>query len=311
MLKNLYQHAPLLGIELAPDAIRVTMLRRQRTRFQWLFAMEHPLPMVSYRDVLAKHYWTQAGAALTDMIAHYQLHDTAVAVSVPMRLVRTHTFHLPDALSDEAVQAMIRAHFSIDALQQQNELYLDFVRTASAGDETTVHVVATRHAHLMPYLQCVRTAGLRVVAVDIDVYALMRVVRYCLVPRGKKHTDTLLYAGHQQVSLISFNDNQVLFQQHRELMTAADVSTILACYSQHRTQYATAYLDNDIILCVNEAYGEMVQTALSASPFCAYTVNPFLRMSRVSGLSVPDTFAMHHGLVACGLAMRQVPRWYR
>lgn len=311
MLDHLCTPAPLLGVELTPEAIRMIMLRRRCGQFQCMFAWQQPLADIPQTSSSAHSYWMAVGSALSQLVATHQLRDTATALSLPLRLVRTHNFVFPSILSDEAVQAEIYAHFCAEMPWQPDELRMDFVASAATREEMSVHVVATRLKHLTPYLQCIRTAGLRVIAVDVDMYALMRVVRFCLAPRPDDGAITVLYAHHQQLAMLSFDDQRVLFQRQCEFTHATQLDSVLMAYTQHRAQHATAYSDNDVILCVEETSLAIVQAALAAATLCGYVVNPFLRMSAAKGMRLPDATLMRDGLVACGLAMRQVPKWYR
>ncbi|WP_166885731.1 pilus assembly protein PilM [Pantoea sp. Cy-639] len=174
----------LLGVEITSDSIRMLQLRRQRGGWRaagWGWARLQGPP--AENDA-------RLAQALRQVHGRCATRQRQVALALPASQVLCKVCRMPDGLCERTLETMLLAQadqlfpFALD------DLALDFqVAGASASEPGAVDmlVAACRQSLLEPFEQLLATAGLQLVAVEIDSLALRR----ALAPEASARTAVL------------------------------------------------------------------------------------------------------------------------
>lgn len=170
----------LLGVEIAPDSVRMLQLHRQRGRWRVAGWAREPLDAISSDT-------TQVAKAVRQAHARCATRQHQVALALPASQVICKVCQLSAGTSSFAAEAQL-----LDQADQLfpfplDDLALDFqVVGACAADpgKVDVLVAACRQSQLDPMEQLLAQAGLEVAAIEVDSIALWRALKPAMAGGG-------------------------------------------------------------------------------------------------------------------------------
>ncbi|MBK4993893.1 pilus assembly protein PilM [Pseudomonas sp. S37] len=204
----------LVGVEIAPDAIRLVQLQQRRRRWRVMGSAQEPLPLEVGNDWAAEP--GQVAAALRRAHRHSGFRQRRVAMALPASQVICKLCHIPVEQGLEQVEAQLLADAERLFPFPLEDLALDFQVIGASGVQpgcSEVIVAACRQSALAALEAVVEDAGLQLEAVEIDTIALCR-----MLPAGDLEGAALLRIEAHSVTLHDWRPGGV-FQRH-ELQTA-------------------------------------------------------------------------------------------
>ncbi|MGE7990385.1 type IV pilus biogenesis protein PilM [Pseudomonas sp. NPDC089554] len=212
----------LLGLEIAPDSIRMLQLQRVRGRQRVVGWARHMLPVPLQGDWLE-----QPGpvlAALREAHARCGSRQQRVAIALPGTQVICKRHTLPFGLCEFEQEAYLLAEAQGLFPFPLDDLALDFQVLGpahNAPDRLEVLVAACRHSSLEPLLLRLEAAGLEVCAVEVDSIALARAA--ALASPGSQCRRLLLLEA-DGVVLHAWSDGLLPMRQARRWSVAQDAA---------------------------------------------------------------------------------------
>ena len=309
---NLFPTPRLIGIDIQSDWLKVVILRK--TRQAWVLenagAAQIPPEIVSEGKI---RHFDKISAILLDLMRALAVNQERVAISLPAMLVRMQRLTLPACLTEAEIETDILLHLQRDLPVTQDTLCMDYAVISSAGSiEADIFFAAVRQEHLLHYVDCIQTTGLRVKRVDVDVLALLRATHYgapFITHEGE--LNALAYINNNMILLIIMDERQIVFHQQWEMLNAADLllqlktSVHLCLASQRRNAL------NKIGM-IGMTAEQQSAAEMTKHSWCAEIVflTPLARFEKSEVIedalfkANPNAF-----LIACGTAMQEIPRW--
>lgn len=302
----------LAGVAIQPENIHLVQLKKVRKGFLIERVRRYGLAadIFSAGKITA---FDELQAKLADMVRTEGLRDMKTAVCVPSNQVKMHQMTVPAGLSAMDIEAEISAQVYRSLPAKADALAIDFkLKPAAQPEEVNVFFAAARREYVHRYQSCLQDAGLRVVTMDVDIFALLRAARYALRDLLVEHEKLgALYLGENYAVFAAQYDGEILFYQQWDGAGAAR-------FAMERIQWVEwcchTYQHLNIHCMAVGGLQELIYPAvkiISSKWECkVYEPDPFLSMLGASGVDKgvmndsPSAF-----LLACGLAMREPKAW--
>ncbi len=311
---------PLLGVDLAPDSVRVIELHASARSYRISHHAQFPCLPGAWRSA-----HDGEPQALVDSIRHAlkasgsRLRDAALAL--PASAVVTRTLCLPQPAHDEALEMLVEADAAQSLPFPRDDISLDFaVLGTHAMDEAMVDVllVAARTERIAQRVAWAEAAGLKPVVVGIESLAVVAAIhRMC---GDSRHAEAILHFSGDRAQCLFVQGDRLLFE--RELgqalpaMASDDggrddmdhwLDTTCVEWQRHAQLFAAATGDvgvDRIHLAGSGRHGTLLAAGLRQRLGIDVSVpDPFQhwphKTPAASGASL---------LLACGLALRGVSR---
>ncbi|WP_110667594.1 type IV pilus assembly protein PilM [Salinicola halophilus] len=167
----------LVGVDITSATVKLLELERQGDSFRIDSYAVRPL---SEGAVIERRIRDRAEVVdtLNRALEHASLKSRQAVVAVPNSAAITRTLTLPASLSDDDIEARIQMESEKYVPFPLNEVAFDFQRLGSRGrydDQQEVLLVACRMQDIETLTATLEEAGLEVVAVDVEGFALERV----------------------------------------------------------------------------------------------------------------------------------------
>lgn len=307
-------HKPsaLAGIAIQPENIHLVQLKKVRKGFLIERVRRYGLKanIFSAGKITA---FDDLASELAGVVRAEGLRDMKTAVCVPSNQVKMQQMTVPAGLSVPDIEAEISVQVYRSLSSKTDALAIDFqLQPAAHPAEVNVFFAAARREYVHSYQSCVEEAGLSVVTMDVDIFALLRAVRYALrdhLSEGEKWG--ALYLGENYALLVAQSGSEILFHQQWDGLGAAK-------FAMERMQWVEwcchTYQHMSIHCMAVGGLQEYIYPAIkiiSSKWSCrVYEPDPFITML---GASCADKVVMNDSpsafLLACGLAMREPRAW--
>lgn len=201
----------LLGVEITSDAIRMLHLRRQRGGCRVMGWAQERLGAAP-GSPLGGDQMECLVAGLRQAHARCRTSQCRVALALPASQVICKVCRLPAELPGHGVEAALLAQAEQLFPFPVEDLALDFQVHGPCAEDTgqvEVLVVACRQSQLDPLERVFAQAGLQLVAVEVDSFALRR----ALVPEPQAGVTTLLQLEPDEVILHRWQGGRVPHRQ--------------------------------------------------------------------------------------------------
>jgi Tfp pilus assembly PilM family ATPase len=306
MILNPFASPSMLGIDIQSDWVKLVKVKKTRRGFQLENAIAKRLPDDIVIDGKIRRFDIMT-RLLADLVQVLNAKTLPAAISLSANLVRMQSISLPRGLSDPDIHAEIARHIQRDLPGLNEPLSIDF--TALASPESTqvlIFFAAIRQEYLNQCLACLHDAEVKIKVVDVDIFALHRVV--CLnsdLSPQPNEINALLHLKPRTAFLIVFNHQEIVFHQQWDVSNAVGV---VAKAKAHIQRYLTTIgrLSLDKLGCIGMKAEESVDTWVNKMVYPNFAAS-WTRMADIQDslfISHPDEF-----LQAAGAAMREVPRW--
>lgn len=202
----------MVGLDIGPDRIKLLRINSESQPYQVLEYASAPLPAgVIVKDEIKNP--SAIASALRDVIRQSGTTAKFAAVAIPRTLAIIKTITVDKRLnsSDIETRAWIEANRLFPDLI--GNIYLDFTITGpslQAPDQMDLLLVACRKEHIKPYLELVQQGGLIPRIVDVNCYALERILQLETDNNPELQTVALLNVNLTQSSLIVLSNKQLI-----------------------------------------------------------------------------------------------------
>ncbi|MDM3887418.1 pilus assembly protein PilM [Pseudomonas sp. BCRC 81390] len=204
----------LVGVEIAPDSVRVVQLQRRGRRYRVHASAQEPFELSLGKDWLAEP--ATVVAALRRAWRRSGLGQRRVALALPANLVICKLCQLPAGQDEAEMEAQLLADAERLFPFPLEDLALDFQVIGGSGVQpgcVEVMVAACRQSAMTPLEAIVAEAGLQLEAVEVDSIALCR-----LLPDSDAETTALLRIEAHGATLYDWQPGRLY--QRRDLQVA-------------------------------------------------------------------------------------------
>lgn len=291
----------LLGIDIKSGGLYLAQLKQNKGSYGIERLIFHPLPSNVFVDGKIKE-WNELTRHLTICVHEHGLRHTYVAIQIPAHLVRIQRLSLPLGLPDSEIELEVAAHLKRDLPGMTETLCLDFHRLHQDQTHMDVLYIATRAAYLSAYQEAIQKAGLIIKIIDVDIYALQRVVTAYLAKTQQLNSIyALIYIQEETLLFMVVNAREVLFHQYWDVVRGEDIVQQIKAKHQQVLSTMTALEVDEWLLTMSDIRLEREQiVSLEALGIRPYSL-PLLASDQ------PPKSADFW--IACGLSMRRVPTW--
>ncbi len=202
----------MVGLDIGPDRIKLLRINSESEPYQVLEYASAPLPAgVIVKDEIKNP--SAIASALRDVLRLSGTTAKYAAVAIPRTLAIIKTITVDKRLkpSDIETRAWIEANRLFPDLI--GNIYLDFTVTGpstTAPDQVDLLLVACRKEHIKPYLELVQQGGLIPRIVDVNCYALERILQLAMHNTPELKTVALLNLNLTQISLVVIHNKQLI-----------------------------------------------------------------------------------------------------
>ncbi len=312
MMSLSFQPAAVTGISIQPQNIHLVQLKKAKNGYALERACRNSLPADIFSEgKIAAFELLQT--CLGELVRGEELRHSRAVVCVTANQVKFQRINLPAGLSDLDIEAEISTQVYRALPGKSDALAIDFqIEPAAEAETVKVFYAAARKEYIQRYQSCVDAAGLRVAMVDIDIFALLRGVRYALRDVCVDHQSLCaLYLGEDYAVIVAEREHEILFHQQWDGVGGSRLA--MTCL-QWVEWCVHTYQKIDITCLAIAGKQASIYPAvkmIAAKWKCKiYEPDPFLQMTNGSMIHQ----AMMHDcpssyLVACGLAMRELSKW--
>lgn len=186
-----------IGIELAPERINIAQLRKQGQGYKVSTLHSHEVPEGIFQDGKIADAPAMAELIKT-ALAESKIKAENVATAVPMRESVIRIIPIPAELDDQELRDMVLNHEAgLYLPYPRDEVDLDYQKLGFFTDEDGIEkvqvlLVATRREITDTYLETFRVAGLNLDVLEINSFALIRIMREQLRQFGSQEAAVLV-----------------------------------------------------------------------------------------------------------------------
>lgn len=289
--------SPILGLDIQPHELRLIQLRKTAKGFQAEKAAIIKMPPSIFTDSKIRN-WDALHQVLAESVQELDLAGMTTAINLPVNLVRMQHMQVPVGIPDAAIMDEIKIQIERDFPGLGHSLSIDFkIIHPNESGYLKIFFVVTRQEYVSQYIDCINSTGLKVKVVDVDAYALKRIFNL----NSSGEVSALACHVNLTASLTIFAEHEIVFHQQWDAGSESEFSSqlknrmqvFLATFPDKKPSKLMVYNNN--------------QPALPSSldfeiqyprPFAAIKFNQEINADHLSAF-----------LVACGSAMREVPRW--
>lgn len=302
----------LAGIAIQPENIHLVQLKKVRSGYFIERVRRYALPAAIFSEGKIIEF-SALQTALTAIVKEESLHAMQAAVCVPSNQVKMQRIVVPRGLSALDIEAEISTQVYRAMPAKADALAIDFrTQAAEQADDVQVFFAAARKDYIQRFQACVEAAGLSVKMMDVDVFALLRAVRFALkdvLTDNEKLCS--LYLGEDYAVMTAEHGNDLLFHQQWD---GESVSRLAMTRMQWVEWCCHTYQHQEISSLAIGGRQDFIYQAVKMITACwsckIYEPDPFLTMRGATNM---DKAALHDGpsafLLACGLAMREPLPW--
>lgn len=240
----------MLGIDIHSTVIYTVKLSRKKPGWilEWATALSLPAVMIQEGNLSAEN---QTTLLLQEGIhKNYSRRHMVCAIALPAHLTIVQTIVLPMGLTSDEIKQEIVTQIQRELPEVTENLHIDFSMLSQQEDGYKhIFYAATKQTVLTQYVNCVQQAGLFVKIVDIDIYALCRIINL-LMPNYLLQTHYFIFHFFaNRAILLAINHQQLVFYQTWNCNEYTDLFTQLQHYIQfYIGGYANQSYPRNIVL---------------------------------------------------------------
>jgi len=310
----LFPRPVMIGLDIQTNGIRLIGLKKNKHQFhiECIATTDFDAQTIFVESKIK--YWDTLVTILAKLVDQLKIRDRPVAIHLPVHFVKMGYLQLPLGLSDEQIKTEIYAQAKHD-WQNKEDLSLDFSQqTLTHAACSEILFVTANREYLSQYIQCVCSAGLRVQVVDVDIYALIRVLQY---------TDGLLFEQNVQREWLQKDAHAIIYITQTIVTLVLFTWQTIISYQYwpiNETEEDWLQLSDKILTCL-QSFSDKEIKRLIICGHSRYISRLIESVTQVYRLPVcfPEIFAhikppvpidsAADFLVACGLAMRNHYKW--
>jgi len=305
----------LLGVELGTALLKVVHLERTRDGYALLAAAAGETPAGAIAGGRVLHP-DAVGEALRGLLRGAKISQKKCVLALGKQSVTLRTAQLP-VMPERELREAVRWEAQKHLHYSPEEAVVDYtgVRriTDADGEKLEVYLAAAQKEVVLGYLNAAGLAGLNAVAVDVEAFALYRLLGYLRQATGATDLEAalLLDAGAESSNILIADGGRLGFQRVVQLGGKADPADL----SKEVQRSVDYYFYNS-----REREGQLRQVWLAGAGSASaelrdklredlelepQVLNPFIAMKvRNKSDDSGQTDAAPYLAVACGLALR-------
>jgi type IV pilus assembly protein PilM len=233
------KRADFIGLELGPGVIRLLQLQSHARRWVIKNYATALLPAAAFAEGKIQQAELLENR-VRELVVATDTVDCAAAVALPANAVISQQIALPAHLPTVEYEIAISMNLGRYFPGVNDNLYFDFLpQPASAALRQEVFLVAARQWQVDSYAALVGAAGLRVAAVDVDRFAVLRAIPFSVADFSVRHVVAVLHVGGGHADLSIIHQQKILLQQRKDVLAAQEV---LLKYVASKSQPLLDYL---------------------------------------------------------------------
>lgn len=284
----------MVGLDIRSDNLCLVQLQKQHQ--QWVFKhLEHrPLSPNCVVDGRIND-WDEVIAVLAPLVQALQLNGAPAAISLPHGSVRLQQLSLPAGLDEQGIEAEIKLALQHDFPGVVDMLAMDYFVLPSSNMTSIVFAV-TRQEDVAEYVAGVNAAGLNLKIMDVDHYALLRLVTNKQLIDIKKVT-VFVHRNTRGYQFLVIKDHEIIVQH--SWTDDQKLSSLLAKIKEDILK-----LTIDEWLWSGEVDDVFFTVLMNISNQKIKHIHLMPELHHNSAKNFIPEIAF-----ACGMAMREVPKW--
>lgn len=285
-----------IGVDIKPQGIRILELQKSKHNYLIKRLIRYELPYGVFQDEKIKR-WDSLSLHLTEVVKTHGLINAYAAISLPADMVQMQRAQLAVDMAHADIEGEIQRQLQRDLPDMNDELSIDFGILSQHKDYIDVFFAAARQTYVEQFAACVNASGLQTRIIDLDMYAIIRAIAYI-----DPSVQAILYIANQTATLLIANTNYIEFQQRWFVTNTQDIfAELQARILLYQSSHPQIEMTKLALMGVDQQTVEKIQ----AHGYECYSPNPFARMKLTNIENNPCS----DDLIACGLAMREVPIW--
>lgn len=301
---------PSTYVGLAVHHERLNLIKLKHTRKQIIIEGCETITLPAETVVDGKiNYSGQLVQSIKRWVETNRAKHCLAALALPLSQVINKRIRVSACLNEEEQNVEINSNVKFYLPGMDERLYLDFVTVEKYEQEVELQLIAARAEQVETYLQLLQTAGLKVKIVDVDVYAIVRSIRWLslhslnqatvLLDRDVTAAQLILLDQGKVISIypVAVDDELIMLQQIKRGM-----QIFLAMKNVNPIEKML------LTGCVKEAekFQRLLQSELSLSVERVTSFKNSVIHSRVNSVEVNSCAS--EWLAAFGLALRGLLR---
>lgn len=205
--------AELVGLVINADYLKLLKIKSTQTGNEVEFVDVIKLPA----GVVNKNAIVDVAAAadlLKKAMLRSNLKTKNIAIAIPRSSAMVKTITVDSRLTPSELESRVWMEANRLFPDLINDIYLDFAVAGQVGEEGTqieVMIIACRKNQLQPYLEMITQAGLKPKVVDINYYALERVLPILLQQKNDNKTNAVLNISFSLINLLVIKDGKLIY----------------------------------------------------------------------------------------------------
>lgn len=301
----------LIGLDIKPDGARLVQLKKKKQRYRAENVGMAALPQGVFEKGKVQ-CWDILSTTLGGLVASLGLKGCPVVINLPAELVSMQRMQVPVGLKDKDIKAEIESHLHKDLPDKSVPLCIDFnLRQSADPYYLDVFYVAAPGDYLSDLIRCVNATGLQTKIVDVDIYALKRAAHFALSENTPDKTHALVSVLNEMAILIVFNAQEIIFYQQWQVKEKGDFITQIKSRMQVcLASFHQLQIRKLLLFATQNYFAPFLEDLTPSWAYPVFSPDPFKQIELSAQVeaclrvSQPGDF-----LMACGAAMRSVPRW--
>lgn len=256
-----FLHRPtLLGLDIQPDGIRLLQLKKIKQSFLLEKLTAFATPPGIFEDGKIK-LWEVFCPFLSEIVLGLNIKGLGVVVNVPMDQVRLQKIKLSSDLQEINVHQEIFNHIETDLPGMKATLCMDFYTL----EQTTTHVdhvyMIAKKEYLQQLTQCIKSCGLKLQIVDVDVFALKRMLDF-LSPIQNNALNACVHASENAILFFVHTHNEIIFHARWHKQNSSLIASYIV--NQLQVNQLEGHI-NKIVICATKYICQTLKHALMPS----------------------------------------------
>lgn len=203
----------LIGLVINADFVKIMKIDHFQGRYHIDYFDVQPLPP-SESDLSPLHQSDAIVSILQTSLAKSHTKTKNVAIAVPRMAAMTKTILVDSRFQDEEIESRVKMEVARLFPGLVGEIYIDFVAMGQATTDATkkeVMIVACRKNQIEPYINILNKVGLSLKVVDVNYYAMERVIPFLIQQYPIVKATAILNISFSSIELLVVKDNQVIY----------------------------------------------------------------------------------------------------
>jgi type IV pilus assembly protein PilM len=297
-----FKKSAVVGLSFHADEIRLVKLHRQSTKIivQQCKSQSISKNIMQHGKILSV---ANLSLAIKNLVIATASKNCVAAIAIPGANVIRKLIQLPSYLTAHERELEIKSNLEYYMPGLEKNLVIDYVITTKNKIDQTddVLVVAAKNIELQQYVQAVELAGLKLRLIDIDHYALLRVLKYSAELNSAKGMQVLLSIDTDSLRIIALEKNILIFEQINYLKPE---QSLIANAQELIQLFLTKIIQPPE--CIYLAGAKQILGDLAVSLENYFLIKFTLLANFFAGLIDCPGYEYP---AAIGVAMRELPRW--